>query len=467
MLFNSLEFLFVFLPVVLILYWLTFKNRYYHLALLNISSLVFYGAWNYKFIPLLIFSVVVDFYLAKWMYRAPQAKRKKYLMASVLSNLGLLGFFKYFYFATNSATTFLSLFGLEWAAPAWNIVLPVGISFYTFQSMSYTIDVYRDKSKPYDNIFVFSAYVCFFPQLVAGPIIRHNELMDQIFAAIKSKFSAHNFACGIHFFTIGLAKKVLIADRIAAAIDPAILLMPNLTSFEATLCAVGYSLQLYFDFSGYSCMAMGLGYFFNLKFPVNFNSPYKSESITEFWRRWHMTLSSWLRDYLYISLGGSRHGKFKTYRNLFLTMVIGGLWHGAGWNYVLWGTYHGLWLVVERFLGLSIWQGPRFVRQLQVFAVVTCGWIFFRSPDIAFAADWFGRIFSFQGGFALEHFETKHKDRFLFILPLSIWLVGLKNSHEMLGAGVKSVKHAIFYAIIFYLSIMYLSSESPFLYFQF
>lgn len=265
MLFNSLEFLFVFLPVVLILYWLTFKNRYYHLALLNLSSFVFYGAWNYKFIPLLIFSVVLDFYLAKWMYRVPQKKRRLYLSLSLISNLGLLAFFKYFYFITGSATSIFSLMGIDWSAPAWEIVLPVGISFYTFQSMSYTIDVYRSHSKPYDNIFVFSAYVCFFPQLVAGPIIRHNELMDQLFKSIKSKFSTRNFTIGIHFFTIGLAKKILIADRIAAAIDPAILQMSDLNSLEASLCAVGYSMQLYFDFSGYSCMAIGLGYFFNLK----------------------------------------------------------------------------------------------------------------------------------------------------------------------------------------------------------
>lgn len=434
---------------------------------MNLASFVFYGAWNYKFLPLLIFSTYFDFKIAQKMAEVPEEKRKKYLLASVLVNLGLLSFFKYFYFFTDSTIWMAQFFDIELLRPTLDIVLPVGISFYTFQSMSYTIDVYRAHSKPYTDYKLFTAYVCFFPQLIAGPIIRHNELVDQIKVAAAGRFSAESFVTGLHFFSIGLAKKVIVADRLAAGIDPALFQLTSLSSFEATLCAIGYSLQLYFDFSGYSDMAIGLGYCFNLKFPFNFDSPYKSQSITEFWRRWHMTLSRWLRDYLYISLGGNRLGVFKTYRNLMLTMLLGGLWHGAGWNYVIWGGYHGGWLVVERLLGRSLWSGPAFVKMLVTFVAATIGWIFFRSPTFNFAMDWFSVILSFDGGLGLTHFHPKVRDRFVVMLILALIFLFRPNSQEMAAKKEHSLWSMAWYAFLIYISIMFMASESPFLYFQF
>jgi alginate O-acetyltransferase complex protein AlgI len=468
LLFNSLQFLFLFVPCVLLGFWFLFRGSNSRLIFMNLASFVFYGAWSWKFLPLLIFSTYFDFKIAQIMEKKKPEKRKKYVVASVVVNLGLLVFFKYFYFFLDTGSWLLAYLEIELTSPSWDIVLPVGISFYTFQSMSYTIDVYRSHSKPYTDYKLFTAYVCFFPQLVAGPIIRHNELVSQIQETVKKRFSAEAMVLGLHFFTIGLAKKVLIADRIAAGIDPALLQLAHLSSFEALLCALGYSLQLYFDFSGYSDMAIGLGHFFNLKFPVNFDSPYKSQSITEFWRRWHITLSRWLRDYLYIALGGNRLGTFNTYRNLMLTMTLGGLWHGAGWNYVVWGAYHGMWLVIERLLGAApLWRGPVLLQTLITFLVVTVGLIFFRSPTMSYAMDWFEILFSFEGGFRLDHFHPKVRDKFVVMFLMAIVLQFLPNSQEMVKKQVPGYRSMLYYALIFYLSLVFMASESPFLYFQF
>lgn len=303
--------------------------------------------------------------------------------------------------------------------------------------------------------------------MVAGPIVRHNELVEQISSSIKSRFSSESFLIGIHYFTIGLAKKVIIADRLAAGIDPALFQLSHLSSFEALLCAVGYSFQLYFDFSGYSDMAIGLGYFFNLKFPFNFDSPHKSKSITEFWRRWHMTLSRWLRDYLYISMGGNRAGRFKTYRNLMLTMLLGGLWHGAGWTYVIWGGLHGLWLAFERLFGGPLWRGPKFLQILFCFSVVTFAWIFFRSPTLDFAFHWLEVIFSMRGTFSLDHFHPKVKDRFVAIFILAFIFLFKKNSQQMADLSSFGPRKVIYYAFLLISSITFMGTESPFLYFQF
>lgn len=467
MLFNSLQFIFLFLPIVLISYWVILKSPRPRVLLMNLSSFVFYAAWSLKFSPLLLFSIFFDYKVAQVIDRKEDRERKLYLTYSVLINLGLLGFFKYFYFFTNSGFWVLDLFQIQYLKPTFDIVLPVGISFYTFQSMSYTIDVYRRESKPYTDFSLFAAYVCFFPQLIAGPIVRHDELIGQIKESVRSRWNYDSALLGIHYFTIGLAKKVVVADRIAAGIDPALFQLQHLSSFEALLCALGYTLQLYFDFSGYSDMAIGLGLFFNLQFPFNFDSPYKSQSITEFWRRWHMTLSRWLRDYLYISLGGNRKGVYKTYRNLLLTMLLGGLWHGAGWTYVVWGAFHGMWLVIEKFIGGPLWRGPVFVRTVCTFVCVSFGWIFFRSPTMEFAIDWFEKIFAFQGGFSLEHFHPKIRDKFVVMFIFASILISCKNTQQLAVLKSMNIWRIQFYALLFFLSIIFMASESPFLYFQF
>lgn len=464
MLFTTYEFLFVFLPIVLFIYHII-KNSQLRLIFLTISSYFFYGYWNYKFLPLLFISSYLDFIIGKKIGDAKNDRVKKNLLIlSVSMNLGLLGFFKYFNFLMDNFNLIASLFGDFRLQHGLEIVLPVGISFYTFQSMSYTIDVYRDHSKPYENLFAFLAYVSLFPQLIAGPIIRHTELVEQIQESVKHKVSWDKIEHGVFFFVFGLSKKILIADRIGLAIDPVLANISNASLLEAWICALGYTIQLYFDFSGYSDMAIGLGKLLGLDFPFNFNSPYKSKSITEFWRRWHMTLSFWLRDYLYISLGGSRKSPSRTYVNLFLTMLLGGLWHGAGWNFVLWGAFHGALLGIER----KFEKFKNFNFPFKTFFLVLIGWISFRATSLDHLKLWVLKLIDLSSGFHFKLFTASSRDRFAIALLIGLILAfKAKNTQEII-ADLKVTKFKIvFLALIFVLSLLYFSKDSPFLYFQF
>lgn len=462
MLFNSYEFILLFLPIVWLLYF-ALKNPRMRLWVLASSSYFFYGYWNYKFIPLLLFSTLIDFFVGKKIGKlADQKKSKKWLLLSIIVNLGFLGFFKYAnFFAEN--LSFLS--GSSAQFIPWDIVLPVGISFYTFQSMSYTIDIYRGNFKPYEDFLAFSTYVSFFPQLVAGPIVRHDELVPQLLTPTKPETS--NIVIGLQRFVLGLAKKVIIADSIGNAVDQALIHIVDLSSLEAWMCALGYTFQLYFDFSGYSDMAIGLGRLFGLSFPENFNSPYKSRSITEFWRRWHMTLSFWLRDYLYISLGGNRKGAARTYFNLVMTMLLGGLWHGANWVFVIWGVFHGLMLAIERlFKGKGL--VPRHLKLPLTFLMVVLGWVVFRSPDVDFAIIWLKKLFSFEGGLYYKHFIARYRDRYAAMLVFAIYMTWWsKNTGEIEYRKFLSKKYLVFFILIFVYILMELGEKSPFLYFQF
>lgn len=469
MLFNSYPFLLVFLPLVLMGYASLSGYPRLRLQFLTLVSYVFYAYWNYKFIPLLLLSTSIDFFLAKKMYQqSNQLAKKKYLLASVILNLSLLGFFKYYYFTMNTVSSIFEIFGAQISLPGWEIVLPVGISFYTFQSLSYTIDVYRNSNKPYDDFTAFCCYVAFFPQLIAGPIIRHDWLVPQIIESVKHSTKSRFYIYGIRFFILGLSKKIIIADRLAAAVDPMLMQLHHLSSLEAWLCALGYTLQLYFDFSGYSDMAIGLGFLFGMQFPQNFNSPYQSVSITDFWRRWHMTLSSWLRDYLYISLGGNRQGRLRTYVNLFLTMLLGGLWHGAGWNYVIWGAYHGALLGVERAGKSSPIRIPKSLSRIVTFILVVIGWVFFRSEDLSMCWLWLQKMFFLADGFSLLNMSPGVKDRFLAILVISLGIVfKSKNTYIDFEKINFKWRHALAYAFLFVVCLLYLAKASPFLYFQF
>jgi alginate O-acetyltransferase complex protein AlgI len=311
----------------------------------------------------------------------------------VTSNLSLLGFFKYFNFAVGSWNSLATALGIEAATidSALRVTLPLGISFYTFQSMSYAIDVYRGDAKPFRNFIDFACFVSMFPQLVAGPIIRFAEVAEQL---ASRKHTLAKFARGVAFFAVGLAKKILIANpcgRIADTVFDA----AAPTALQAWHGVVGYAFQIYFDFSGYSDMAIGLGLMLGFVFARNFNSPYHSQSITEFWRRWHISLSTWLRDYLYLPLGGNRKGPGRTYVNLALTMLLGGLWHGAAWNFVVWGAFHGALLAVERAVGIERLYGwmPKPLRVANTFALVLVSWVFFRAADLPAAVDYLGRMF--------------------------------------------------------------------------
>ena len=470
MLFNSYDFLFTFLPVTLLLYFLCNRKRL-RIYILLASSYIFYSYWNYRFLPLLVFSTGLDFYIGKLLFQhKDKNKRRIFLFISLLSNLGLLAFFKYANFTIENINMISEIFGGK-ALGLYEIVLPVGISFYTFQSMSYTIDLYRKNSKPYNDFPLFASYVSLFPQLIAGPIIRHSDLVDQIESASSNRVSLDYLSKGLYLFILGLAKKILLADRIALAIDPVIANIKIATTLEAWACALGYTFQLYFDFSGYSDMAIGLGLLLGLKFPQNFNSPYKAYSITDFWRRWHMTLSAWLRDYLYISLGGNRKGDFRTYVNLIATMLLGGLWHGAAWTYVLWGGLHGSVLAIERRLRFDrrpSQKGIFTLRCVITFIIVVFGWVVFRSENVEMAITWFGRMFSINGGLKLVHFSARTRDRYAAALLVSIFITWFsKNNMQILSEFHAPKKKALYSAVLFFVVIMFLGADSPFLYFQF
>lgn len=471
MLFNSYIFIFAFLPLTLLGYYLIQKKLYQQWFLL-LSSVVFYCYWSTVYVFLLFFTVILDFYVAKGISKAETSGgRKALLLTSLISNLTILGFFKYFNFFIGSVNSVGHWVGFSGAGfPTLNLILPIGISFYTFQSMCYVIDVYRRTSDSHANLLSFAGYVTLFPHQISGPLVRHNKIIPQLESESTYKFHADNFWRGCYFFIFGLTKKMMIADLIASVVDPLVHNMSGASNLEALLAVIGYTFQLYFDFSGYSDMAVGLGLMMNIQFPQNFDSPYKSKSITEFWQRWHITLSMWLRDYLYISLGGNRKGKLKTYRNLMLTMAIGGLWHGANWTYVFWGVLHGVFLAIERFFKDRGWHVLRgkYLKWMITFGLVNIGWVFFRAPNFKIATLWLQKIFLLtpEHTWTLYHVALKNKDRFFVALGLAV-MMGLfcKNTWQI--SFKPSVKNALILAFLFVLCLSYMGEESPFLYFQF
>ena len=421
MVFSSQLFVFYFLPLTLLLYYaVPWRGRHVVLTLL---SYLFYGWANPLFVPLLLFSTVVDYVCGLalvgsgpiWLARlarapatadrwsrpleppppdTPRSRRQRIaLIVSICTNLGLLAFFKYFNFGVSSYDALLASIGLEHLRldVAFRITLPLGISFYTFQSMSYTIDVYRGHAAPVRRFVDFACYVSMFPQLVAGPIIRFSEVADQL---QHRTCTLAKFARGVSFLSVGLAKKVLLANPCGQVADLAFD-AGSLPALDAWFGAAAYAFQIYFDFSAYSDMAIGLGLMLGFVFPKNFDSPYRAASITEFWRRWHISLSSWLRDYLYVPLGGSRLGSRRTYLNLFLVMLLGGLWHGAAWTFVIWGGLHGSLLALERARGKTALYHrlPRPFRVGVTFAMVSIGWVFFRAADLGDALRYLEAMF--------------------------------------------------------------------------
>ncbi|WP_413613313.1 MBOAT family O-acyltransferase [Bdellovibrio sp. HCB-110] len=471
MLFNSYPFLLLFLPITLLGYYLITKKNL-QLWFLFLSSVFFYAYWSKTFVFLLLFTVVLDFYIAKNIYYAKtQRMRKALLLTSIISNLSVLGFFKYYNFFADSLNGLFHVGGGSGELlPVLNLILPIGISFYTFQSMSYVIDVYRRVSDAHAHLLEFAGYVTLFPHQISGPLVRHNQIVPQLESSNTYIFHSDNFWRGCYFFVFGLAKKMLIADRIAIVVDPLIGNIASVSNAEAWLAMLGYTMQLYFDFSGYSDMAVGLGLMMNIKFPPNFNSPYKSLSVTEFWQKWHMTLSSWLRDYLYISLGGNREGKLKTYRNLLLTMAIGGLWHGANWTYVVWGVLHGGALAVERYFKDRDWDLFRFkyIKWVVTFLFVCLAWVFFRAPNFDVASIWLQKVFLMNPDISWDIvlIPTRHKDR--FFLALGVALIAAFSTKNTWERKFKpSFVNAFILALLFVLCLSYMGEESPFLYFQF
>ena len=472
MVFSSLTFLQCFLPLCLLAYFLVPQK--WRNGTLFLFSLLFYAWGEPVYVVLMLFSTALDYTCGQMVERhRGQRGAKIALLVSLCANLGLLGVFKYSDFLIGTVN---SLFGT--ALPQPNLPLPIGISFYTFQTMSYTIDVYRKEIQPLTSLLDYAFYVSFFPQLVAGPIVRARDFIPQI---RKPLFvSQEMFGRGIFLILSGLFKKAIISDYISINFVERIFDNPTLYSGVENLMGVyGYALQIYCDFSGYSDMAIGIALLLGFHFNLNFNSPYKSASITEFWRRWHISLSSWLRDYLYISLGGNRRGKIRTYFNLFITMVLGGLWHGASWLFVIWGAWHGVLLIVHkvyrRIFPVAKDDRPGIIRHffhvLLTFHVVAAGWIFFRSPSLDIAGQILTQIFtnfrpeaipSFVSGYAVI-FVALVVGYLLHFAPhrWSQWL------QRELSWSPLVVKAAILALVLFFVLQVRSSELVPFIYSQF
>ncbi len=391
MVFSSSFFLFYFLPIFLLVYHLVpkaFRNYFILLA-----SVVFYTWGAPKFVGILLGSTIVDYYLVNWMHRTQKLLRKKWLLGiSISLNVGLLLYFKYANFAVENTNLLLQSLGiqqLEWVP----VLLPIGISFYTFQTLTYSLDIYRGVHAPLKRVSDYLLYIMSFPQMIAGPIVRFNDIADQI---IERRETIDDKLLGFFRFCIGLGKKVLIANALGQQADLIFAYTPeDITTPMAWIGILAYTFQIYFDFSGYSDMAIGLGRMMGFTFPENFNSPYTSGSISEFWRRWHITLGSWMRDYLYIPLGGNRvDSKLRLYFNLWFVFLVSGFWHGASWNFLIWGAFHGLFLILDRLFLLNILKRiGKLPAAFFTFFVVIIGWVFFRIEDFSDATGFLSVLF--------------------------------------------------------------------------
>ncbi len=462
MLFNSLPFLYGFLPVTYVVFWLL-KRKTDRYIWLTLTGYVFYAFWNYRFCALMAASTLVS-YLAGLGLRAwdDPRRRRLCLIVPITIDLCLLGFFKYANFGLDTANQVAAWLGLPWYFSGPTIILPVGISFYTFHTITYIVDSYRRTITPTRNVFEFSCYVSLFSQLVAGPIVRFKQIEDDL-EHIDRTDRWRTWDIGWSFFTIGMIKKVLVADTIAAVINPALAEHATLSTAGAWLCMLGYAYQIYFDFSGYSDMAVGLGYLFGIRIPQNFDSPYRALDPSDFWRRWHISLSTCLRDYLYIPLGGNRGGAWPMYRNLMITMLLGGLWHGANWTFVVWGGYHGALLVGYR-LARRPWDAlPAPVRRAAMFFLVVVGWVFFRADTLAMAGDLLGSMFGGVAGPALAGGALLVP---VLALAAAAAHVG-KNSWELRHQWRPAAAVGLTLLFAVCLGVIYAGFRLPFLYFQF
>ena len=463
MVFSSNIFLFAYLPLFLLAYFATpwrFKS-----ALILVFSYSFYAWWRPEFLFLLI-GVSVGSYLFALAIDATDDAKKRYriLCAGVALNLLTLGYFKYANFGVDSLNVALKAIGVS--SVSWTaVLLPIGLSFYIFHAISYLVDIYRKEAPPARNLIDFSAFIALYPHLVAGPVLRYHLLAEQFRSRVHS---LANFAQGCQVFMLGFCQKVLIADTVAPLADAAFS-APSPSAADAWLGIVAYTVQLFFDFSGYSTMAIGLALMIGFKFPENFNDPYLSTSITEFWTRWHMSLSSWLREYLYIPLGGNRKGPLRTYVNLFLTMLLGGLWHGSNWTFLIWGAWHGGVLAVERYLKerFGILPIPRWLLIFKTMILVMIGWVFFRAHTVSDAMRMFKALAGFgQSGAPFSHVVAWQvtSDR-LIVLVIGCLLVYLfpllrRYAHT-------PIRYLIIPLFVWAVATLSAQSFTPFLYFQF
>ncbi len=475
MLFNSLPFL-GFIAVVFLIYpWLNHRRQNIFLL---VASYFFYGYWDWRFTFLLLGNTIVNFWVGDRIYASTSLKQKKlYLSISIAVNLGILGFFKYFNFFINSADNLLQALGLNPHISVLHIILPVGISFYTFQAMSYVIDIYRGTLKPTESFVDFALFKAFFPQLVAGPIERARNLLPQI--SKPRQIMLQNILTGLNLVLLGYFKKVAIADTLAPIVENIFASPGTMSGGQLWTGVYAFTFQIYGDFSGYTDIARGIARILGFELILNFNAPYLSRNIAEFWRRWHISLSSWLRDYLYISMGGNRRGKARTYANLMITMFLGGLWHGAAWTFVIWGLLHGIYLACHRIiigdrkLDLS-WSRAvpgwivDIIKIFFTFHIVALTWVFFRAPDLPSALTYLGGLFRFQ-------FPTGLSGPVLFagtlIVALDVaqtwtgshtWLAELSNARPLRYTVAQCMLVCVLAAAVAHVQVIV-----PFIYFQF
>ena len=461
MVFSSNIFLFAFLPLFLATYYLTPWRA--KSALILVFSYGFYAWWRPDFLGLLLAVTVVSYALALAIEAQSDAlRRRRWLVLGVTLNLLALGYFKYANFGIESLNVALQGLGFE-PVEFTRVLLPIGLSFYIFHAISYLVDIYRREAPPARDLIDFAAFIALFPHLVAGPVLRYHLLAEQFRSRIHS---LDRFARGCFVFMVGFCQKVLIADSVAPLADAAFAIaLPSLA--DAWLGAVAYTLQLFFDFSGYTSMAIGLALMIGFVFPENFNDPYVSRSITEFWKRWHMSLSNWLREYLYISLGGNRKGVLRTYINLFLTMLLGGLWHGANWTFVLWGAWHGGILALERYWDQRFGKPllPAWLGVIKTMLLVILGWVMFRAVDLAGAGRMFAGMAGVNGLAFSPHIEWQlTPDR------LGVLVVGVGMVYAMPWLRRHGGSYGRYLIVpLFLWAVATLSSQSftPFLYFQF
>jgi alginate O-acetyltransferase complex protein AlgI len=462
MLFNSLRFLYVFLPITYLVFWSlnTKRERY---VWLTVTGYAFYAAWNWKFCFLMAFSTLVSYQCGRALRLTDNARRRTLFLTGAISvDLLLLGFFKYYNFSVTSLAAVAHWAGYLWRAPTLDVVLPIGISFYTFHTISYVVDCYRRDVEPTTDFWEYCCYVSLFSQLVAGPIVRFRQIEGDLQHIARTNRRDH-LERGWSFFGIGMFQKVLLADNIARIVDPALLNFEKLSTAGVWLCILGYTYQLYFDFAGYSNMAVGLGQMFGIRIPQNFNSPYKAVSIADFWQRWHISLSSCLRDYVYIPFGGNRGTRLFTARNLMLTMLIGGLWHGANWTFVIWGAYHGVLLTTYRFFGARWDRMPVVLQRLGTFLLVVVGWVFFRATSLTMA----GHLLRAMVGFLPGTTPSRTLSLSLLVLLAAIIAHQLSNTFEIRHEWRKPALVGLTMLWIAALCEIASGTPSPFLYFQF
>lgn len=474
MLFNSLTFI-VFFVVVLALHYSPLSWHTKKVNLL-VASFLFYAAWNPPFVILLWISTVVDWNAAKWIHNAStQHKRRMFLLLSMATNLGVLGYFKYGEFLLENWQTFMMSFGIDYQVPEWSIILPVGISFYTFQTMAYSLDIYLKRAEPAKSFLDFSLFVSFFPQLVAGPIVRPTHLIPQF--ETPHYANTKQFGWGINLIVLGLFQKVVIADTLLSPSVEAVYNSNEAMSFvDAWLGTLAFSGQIFSDFAGYSTTAIGVALCLGFSLPTNFRFPYAAIGFSDFWRRWHISLSTWLRDYLYIPLGGNQKGSVRTYINLMLTMLLGGLWHGASWNFVIWGGLHGIFLAVERLITsnrgqiqeiTNIWV--KLLLGMFTYFLVNITWVFFRADDLAVSMS----ILSSMFGFAPV--DAKTPLPILYIVEVVVVIIGLVTAHWLMRSTTIEAAYSkipswlvtAVLAIMAFTVIITQGSGNAFIYFQF